>query len=156
MGEIKVYVRDNDTATLICPSCGAVKQFDAGRYRNQRHSFSVRCRCQHVFSVQLDFRRHYRKATNLTGTYEVLSKGGIGGGLVQIHNLSQSGLGFTVSGTHRIQKGQLLQIEFQLSDKNRTALKKQAIVRTVENNTIGCEFSCITEMDKALGVFLRS
>nr|WP_321467559.1 PilZ domain-containing protein [uncultured Desulfobulbus sp.] len=156
MADVKVYVRENNTATIVCPSCQTVKHFNADRYRQQRHSFSVRCRCQNVFSVLLDFRRSYRKQTSLHGTYEVLSEGGIGGGIIHISNISRGGLGFTVSGLHRIEKGQLLNIEFQLNDKNKTVLKKQAIVRTVDQNSVGCEFKSNTALDKALGFFLQN
>ena len=78
MAHLKVHVGDNNTATLICPACGAVKHFAADRYRHSRHTISVRCRCQQVFSLLLDFRRHYRKQTSLPGTYEILSEGGVG------------------------------------------------------------------------------
>lgn len=156
MADVKVYVRENNTATLVCPSCRSVKHFDAGRYRHQRHTFSVRCRCQLVFSILLDFRRNYRKQTSLHGTYEILSEGGIGGGIIHISNVSRGGLGFTVSGIHRIEKDQLLQVEFQLNDKNKTVLKKQALVRTVVQNSVGCEFQSNSDMDKALGFFLQS
>lgn len=156
MADLKVYIRDNDTATFVCPSCGAVKHFDAARYRQQRHTLSVRCRCQHVFSVLLDFRRYFRKQTNLQGTYEIISEGGVGGGMIHISNISRGGIGFTVSGVHRIEKDQLLQIEFQLNDKNKTVLKKQAVVRAVKDNNVGCEFKCNADLDKALGFFLQS
>ena len=86
---------------------------------------NVRCRCQHAFTVLLDFRRHYRKQTSLPGTYEIPSEGGVGGGIIHINNISRGGVGFTVSGLHRIEKDQELQIEFQLNDKNKTVLKKQ-------------------------------
>jgi hypothetical protein len=156
MAEIKVHIRENNTATFICPSCGAVKHFEAGRFRHQRHSFSVRCRCQQVFSVQLDFRRYYRKQTNLNGTYEILSEGGVGGGIIHISNVSRGGIGFTVSGLHRIEKDQLIQVEFQLNDKKKTVLKKQAVVKSVHQNSIGCQFKCNADLDKALGFFLQA
>ncbi|ADW17481.1 type IV pilus assembly PilZ [Desulfobulbus propionicus DSM 2032] len=156
MAELKVHVRDNNTATVICPSCGVVKHFAVDQFRHGRHTLSVRCRCQQVFSLLLDFRRHYRKQTSLPGTYEILTEGGIGGGIIHINNISRTGIGFTVSGIHRIEQGQLLLIEFQLNDKNNTVLKKQAVVKTVQHNSIGCEFRCNVEMDKALGFFLQS
>jgi len=153
---IKVYVRENNIATIVCPKCRSAKHFDAGKYRHQRHKFSVRCRCQHVFTVQLDFRRNFRKQTSLHGTYEVLSKGAHGGGIIHITNISRGGLGFTVSGLHDIQKGQLVQVEFQLNDKKKTVLNKQAVIRTVDKNSIGCEFCYNTDTDKALGFFLQN
>ena len=103
----------------------------------------------------LNFRRHYRKQTNLHGTYEIISEGGVGGGIIQINNISRSGVGFTVSGLHRIEIDQEIRIEFQLNDKNKTLLKKQAVVKSVRENMVGCEFKGNAEMDKALGFFLQ-
>jgi hypothetical protein len=156
MAHLKVHVRDNNTATLICPACGAVKHFAADRYRHSRHVISVRCRCQNVFSLLLDFRRHYRKQTSLPGTYEILSEGGVGGGIIHINDISRGGLGFTVSGLHRIEKDQELQVEFQLNDKKKTVLKRRMLVKSVQQNNIGCQFKDAAEMERALGFFLQS
>ena len=156
MAHIKVHVRDNNTATLICPACGAVKHFAADRYRHSRHTISVRCRCQQVFSLLLDFRRHYRKQTSLPGTYEILSEGGVGGGIIHINDISRGGLGFTVSGLHRIEKDQELQVEFQLNDKKKTVLKRRMLVKSVQQNSVGCQFKDAAEMERALGFFLHS
>lgn len=155
MKNITVHVRPDDTATLSCPACGAIKHIAAEQFRSGRHTMTVRCRCQHIFTVLLNFRRFYRKQTSLAGTYEIISKGGIGGGIIHVNNVSRSGVGFTVSGMHQIQKDQEVQIEFQLNDKNKTVLKKQAVVKSVRQNAIGCEFLCNVEMDKALGFFLQ-
>jgi uncharacterized C2H2 Zn-finger protein len=156
MAHLKVHVRDNNTATLVCPACGAVKHFAADRYRHSRHVISVRCRCQNVFSLLLDFRRHYRKQTSLPGTYEILSEGGVGGGIIHINDISRGGLGFTVSGLHRIESGQELQVEFQLNDKKKTVLKRRMLVKSVLQNNIGCQFKDAAEMERALGFFLQS
>lgn len=156
MSRTTVHVRENDTATLICPACGAIKPIATDSFRHGRHTLSVRCRCQHEFTVLLDFRRNYRKQTSLPGTYEIVSEGGVGGGIIHVNNISRGGVGFTVSGIHRIEQDQELQIEFQLNDKNRTVLKKQALVISVRQNTIGCAFKCNVEMEKALGFYLRS
>lgn len=156
MAHLKVHVRDNNTATLICPACGAVKHFAADRYRHSRHTISVRCRRQQVFSLLLDFRRHYRKQTSLPGAYEILSEGGVGGGIIHIDDISRGGLGFTVSGLHRIEKDQELQVEFQLNDKKKTVLKRRMLVKSVLQNNIGRQFQDNAEMERALGFFLQS
>lgn len=156
MNTTTVHVRNDNTATLTCPACGFIKQFSAEPYLLRQHTIAVRCHCQESFSVLLNFRRHYRKQTNLSGIYEIASDGGSGGGIIQIANISRSGVGFTVSGLHRIKKGQQIRIEFQLNDKNKTVLKKQAVVKSVRQNAVGCEFINNVEMDKALGFFLQS
>ena len=151
-----VHVRENGTATLVCPSCGTIKHVAADKFRHGRHAMTIRCRCQEVFKILLDFRHHYRKTTTLGGTYEIISQGGTGGGIIHIHNISRGGLGFTISGQHYIEKDQELHVEFQLNDKKKTVLKKQVVVRSVQQNTIGCEFKWDVEMDKALGFYLQN
>ncbi|MBM9537778.1 PilZ domain-containing protein [Desulfobulbus alkaliphilus] len=153
---LKAHVRTNGTATLICPACGAVRNVSAERFRHGRHVITARCRCRHVYNILLDFRRHYRKKTNLPGTYEILSEGGVGGGIIHIINISRGGLGFTVSGLHRIEKDQLLLVEFQLNDKKQSVLKKRATVKSVQQNVIGCQFMEDAAMEKALGFFLQT
>lgn len=152
---LTIHIRDNNAATLVCPACGLVRQIAVAKFRNDRHTLAIRCRCGHVYSVLLDFRRHFRKPTSLAGTYVSRDPAGPGGGVIRILNISRSGVGFTVSGRHRILPGQELQIEFQLTDRNRTVIKKQAVVRTVQENTVGCEFVCGGDLDKALGFFLQ-
>ena len=152
---LTVHIRDNNAATLVCPACGLVRQIAVAKFRNDRHTLAIRCRCGHVYSVLLDFRRHFRKPTSLAGTYVSRDPAGPGGGVIRIVNISRSGVGFTVSGRHRIEPGQELQIEFQLTDRNKSVLKRPAVVRTVQDNTVGCEFLCAGELDKALGFFLQ-
>jgi len=156
MTSVKVHVRDDNTATLICPGCGVVKHIAADKFKQGRHTITVQCRCQQTFSVQFDFRRHYRKQVSLPGTYVIISPGGIGGGIIHLNNLSRGGVGFTVSGLHRIEPNQKLQIEFQLNDKKKTTIKKRALVKSVQQNLVGCQFEADGEMEKDLGFFLKS
>jgi hypothetical protein len=153
---LKTHVRANGTATLICPSCNATRNIAAERFRHGQHAITVRCSCQHVYSILLDFRRHYRKKTNLPGTYEILTQGGVGGGIIHVTNISKGGLGFTVSGLHRINKDHLLLVEFQLNDKKKTVLKKRVLVKSVRQNIIGCQFMDDVAMEKDLGFFLQT
>jgi hypothetical protein len=152
---ITVNVRANDTATIACPACETIKHISTQQFRYARHTITVRCQCQHSFTVLLNFRRFYRKQTSLTGTYAPTGKGGAGGGFIHVNNLSRNGIGFTVSGMHQIEKGQEIQLEFQLNDKKKTTLKKRAVVRSVRQNAIGCEFLGSGELDKDLGFFLQ-
>ena len=155
MTTVKTYVRNDDTATVTCPACKTVKHVDVGRFRHcSKHTIKVQCPCQESFAVLFDFRHHYRKQVNLPGTYEIISKDGVGGGIIHINDISRNGLRFTVSGLHRIAAGQKLRVEFQLNDKKKTLLKREVIVKTVQQNTIGCQLECHLE-EKELGFFLQ-
>lgn len=151
----KAYVRDNGIATIVCPNCGITKNINSRQLKIGRHTIKLRCKCNTVFAVQIDFRRSYRKPTNLPGTYTILN-GGQGGGVIHIRNISKGGIGFTVSGVHTLEKGQMIGVEFQLTDRNMTNLKKKASVVSIINNQIGCRFQADDEIGKALGFFLQS
>lgn len=155
MATTKAYVRANNTATIVCPKCGTAKTISTQQIKNRRHKFKIRCRCQHVFDVLIDFRRHYRKSISLTGNYLIL-RNGQGGGVMHICNISLSGIGFTVSGLHPLRKNQLIGVDFQLNDKKLTVVKKKALVVNVVNNQIGCQFETGVATEKGLGFFLQS
>ena len=50
--------------------------------------------------------------------------------------------------------GQKIQIEFVLDDSKHTTLKKTAVVKSVNDNRIGCEFHKEQAFDKDLGFYL--
>lgn len=73
-----------------------------------------------------------------------------------ISNISREGLGLLVSGVHNIRVGQKIQVNFTLDDKNNTPLNKTAVVRSVDQNRIGCEFKKDQAFEKGLGFYLRT
>ncbi len=155
METVKIFVRPDNTATIICPACNAASQTSVAHFRHKKHSLKIRCKCNHVFKAQLDFRRHYRKQTSLTGTYRVIRPPGAGGGVIHIRNISRNGIGFTVSGVHHLQPEQIVRLEFTLNDRHMSKLTKEARVQLVDGNYIGCQFLDEDTIEKALGFYLR-
>ncbi|MCF6186573.1 MAG: PilZ domain-containing protein [Desulfobulbaceae bacterium] len=155
MAEVRVFVCGDNTATIICPACNAAKTISAEPYRTKKNLIRVRCRCNEIFSLRLDFRDHYRKETSLPGTYSITTPEKVGGGVIHIRNISREGIGFTVTGLHHLEKGLELILKFRLDDKQKTKLEKKAIVRLVEKNYIGCQFIKTAVEEKALGFYLR-
>ena len=155
MTKMMTFVCPDNTATINCPGCKTVTQFSAVQYRKKKHFLKIRCKCNTVFTVQLDFRCQYRKQISLPGTYSIVDPPRAGGGVIHIRNISRSGIGFTVSGKHNIRKNQTLHLEFRLNDKNMTKLIKQAKIQSVSSNYIGCQFIEQDILEKALGFYLR-
>jgi hypothetical protein len=155
METVKAFVREDDTATIVCPACKMPKTISVAAFKNKTHYLKVRCRCNTVFRVHLDFRRFYRKPTDIPGVYKTLKPVGHGGGEIHITNISQGGLGFTVSGMNTIEKGHRLLVSFQLDDKRKTALKKEVVVQSVSDNFVGCCFSSGQAYEKELGFYLK-
>jgi hypothetical protein len=110
MTDIKVYVHPDNTATVISPACNTAKKASVAPYRLKKHSLKVRCLCNTSFKVRLDFRQHYRKQTSLPGNYLIIDPPGTGGGVMHICNISRSGIGFTVSGRHKLRENQTVQL----------------------------------------------
>ncbi len=156
METVKAFVRQDDTVTIVCPACKLPKNVSVGSYKDKTHYLKVRCPCDNVFRVHLDFRQFYRKPTDLPGMYKTLKPAGHGGGVILIKNISQGGLGFTVSGVNTIEVGHRLQVSFQLDDKKQTSLKKEVVVQSVSGDFIGCRFTSGQIYEKEIGFYLKS
>lgn len=155
MADVKTFVRSNNTATVICPACNTAKIISAEPYRNKKHAIKIRCHCGEVFTLRLEFRRHYRKPTDLAGTYSINIPTKSGGGVIHIRNISRGGIGFTLSGSHHIEQGMSIVLEFQLNDKHMSQIRKEVTVCAINGNYIGCKFSASHPLERALGFFLQ-
>ena len=150
----RIYVSDDGRATITCPQCGLTRQARVDQYRGRKHTIKVNCSCGLSFPVHLEFRRAYRKQTDLKGTYRILSSDG-GGGQATIRDLSRNGIGFSVSGVHSIKIGQRAMIDFTLDNRKQSRLQKEVIIRSVDKNLIGCEFNNQQAFEKDLGFYLQ-
>lgn len=149
----KIYVSENGRATIVCPKCGLTRHTQVDRYRGKSRTIQVKCSCGLAFPLTFEFRRFFRKRTELNGTYRMLSEGG--GGQAHIHDISRNGIGFTVSGVHSIKVGQRALLDFTLDNRKQSRLQKEVVVRSVDRNRIGCEFNSHQAFDKDLGFYLQ-
>lgn len=150
----RAFVRADGNATIVCPGCGTVKIVPVGQYKERQHRLQVRCSCSHIFKINLDFRQCFRKPTNLSGIYG-LHPPAVGGGVVQVLNLSLSGLCFEVSGVHKITIGDKGRIDFTLDNRKKTRLVREFVVRSITGKMIGCQFKKEQQFEKELGFYLR-
>lgn len=153
MTTVKAFVRADNTVTIVCPACKTPKNAAVGAFRNKSHDLKVRCPCGEVFTVHLDFRQHYRKPTDLPGTFKSIIPLGMGGD-IQVVDISISGVGITIPGMHSIEKGQTLVLTFTLDDKKQTRLMKEVVVQSVQGNMVGCRFVEREAYQKELGFYL--
>ncbi len=154
----KSFVTLDNIATITCPECHKSKSVTVGKYRNKNHTLKVRCSCDNSFRILLDFRRHYRKETNLEGTYSMQSPA-LGTGRLNILNISRSGVGFAigfeVAGRNTMKLGQKAQISFELDNKKMTVMNKVITIRTISDQYVGGEFEDHQALDKDLGFYLQ-
>ena len=135
----KTYVRPDNTAVLTCPHCKYQKVILANKFKGHNHNLKVKCRCQNVFMVFIEFRKRVRKKTFLRGTYINHSQKDSGGYLV-IENISVTGVAISSVDVNKFKVGDELSLEFTLDDEYGTEIKKEAIVRSVRQSIIGCDF----------------
>lgn len=150
----KSFVKAGDHATIVCPQCNISKDISVQQFRQRLHTLKVKCPCGYDFKVQLEFRRHYRKTTELQGSYDPTMTA-IHGGRAKVINLSLSGACFELRGNHDLQIGQKGVLIFTLDNRNETRLIKHIVIKTINGNRIGSEFVDDRAFEKELGFYLR-
>jgi hypothetical protein len=153
----KVYVNQEGVAVIKCPACSLEKstRVDSSviREKDLRNNCTVRCTCQMKFAVNLEFRRDFRKDSNLNGEYMRLPRGTPRGKLTVV-NISRNGIGLRIDGSSQFEIGDELLILFTLDGNNDSLIEKRAVIRVAKQNYIGCEFLGSFPLGKALGAYL--
>jgi glyoxylase-like metal-dependent hydrolase (beta-lactamase superfamily II) len=160
-----INVQKNKRVILSCPDCLLAHEISVDKYIGRQHFLTVNCPCGSSYGVNLNFRKHYRKMTSIGGYYTVenAKKGGwLDAGKdstipinCRIKNISMGGLGFTPLNRMRVQMGDRLRVMFTLDKVSPEVMEKDVIVRTIQDNYIGCEF--VEEAgykDRTLGFYL--
>jgi len=156
----KVFVTESNMAVFECPQCKKGKSVDVSRYRNIRQvvRIKVKCPCGHTYRVVLERRKNFRKDVNFPGSYtHVLpdyreDKGGI-----TVKDLSRSGIKIKLNVEKDFKIGDILLVEFQLNDKQRSLIKKNAVIKKISDSDLGLEFKSIDSYDpsdKAIGFYM--
>lgn len=137
----KVFIMQDNTATVICPNCSSSKRIDASKLKGLRGELRLKCNCGSSFNVFFEYRKVWRKQTSvLPGTYMNV-KNKVDRGRIQVKNISSTGVGFTINVAHHLNIGDNILVKFTLDDPNCSELEIDAIVRRVIDKYIGCEIS---------------
>lgn len=154
---LKVYVRSDGRARLLCPVCGFHRELDASKFRGKAaQAMNARCRCQNILSITFDFRSHKRKEVQLDGYFSSLDPDIDVSGSMTVYNISSSGLGFEVAGSQEPMVGVRLKLQFTLDNRRHTRVEKTAIVRSVNEGMVGCEFEEDDMPNGEFGFYLRA
>jgi len=135
----KTYVRPDNTAVLTCSHCGRQKVILADSFKGYKHKLKVKCSCNEVFTVNLEFRNRVRKKTHLRGTYVNHTQNDATGDLI-IQDVSVTGLSFTCLDLKNFKEGDELSITFNLDDELQTEIVKIVVVKNIRQRSIGCQF----------------
>lgn len=151
----KVFVSQNNTAAIKCPSCNQVKSVNVAKFKGKQHVLKAKCGCGNVFDVRLDFRKNYRKAVRLSCNMKSMTQSSSWAGGTVL-NVSKGGVGLTTPIAASIKAGDKFLLKFTLDDKNSTIIEAQVVIKLVEDKYLGCEFIKLGmhDMEKALGFYL--
>lgn len=158
----RVFVKEDRSAKIHCEACGVVETVRMQDLAALAPVVRIRCACSAIFPVRFEYRKFYRKATNLEGTYHVLFDERDVPDLSQakkttncrIENVSMHGAGFSALGRHRIEKNTRLVLGFTLDNPQRTWIEKIGVVQLVEGSYIGIQFEEPASTDRELGFYL--
>ena len=155
----KIYITSKQMATFSCPQCNRSKTVDVSKYAalDKVVKVNIKCPCGHSYKAILEKRRHYRKETNLPGTYVHFIDGQPRNrGLMTVRDLSTAGMKLRLNVKQSFAIGDQLRVEFHLDDAHRTLIRKTVLIRTQRDQFIGVELAPFETVDKALGFYLFS
>lgn len=149
----KAYVRPDQTTVIKCPHCKRASTISVEKFGNAKKILKIKCSCKESFSISLEFRRQFRKQTDLPGVFTNFSKKNTKGQMT-VSDVSMGGIGFTLLGINEISPEDELLVRFNLDDANQSLIERRVVVRIVRGKFVGCEFADMNEYNKALGFYL--
>jgi acetone carboxylase gamma subunit len=163
-----VYVKQDNAATVICPKCGIRYTVDAGKVTTRGRKSKLRCKCGESFSVFFEYRENPRRELYVDGYYrpikEVYVRITVRSALasedlvlVQVQNISRTGIGFVVPTGHDLKVGDRVEVMFTLDDTEGSHVERTAAVRWIdEGHYLGCEFTDFGHVDSATGFYVMT
>ena len=156
----KLYITQDNKATLACPACERSRIIDASPYVTLSRvvRLRVKCPCGHAYAAQLERRRFFRKPVRLKGAYSQAPGGRhVGKGSLAILDLSRSGVKMRLGREKALRVGDRIVVEFQLDDRKRSNVRQETVVRRIAGADLGAEFTPTDPADpntKAIGFYL--
>ena len=154
MEKKNVLVKEGDVALITCPFCRKATKLSVGQYREKgKRELRIKCCCEKLFCVGLEYRKHPRKPVRLLGRSINLSRHRESNDIL-IKNISLGGICFSPFSKHKIRQDDKMQVSFTLNDASQTIIDASARVRTVSPDYICCKFTGAENFSKSLGFYL--
>jgi hypothetical protein len=147
-----VYTGATNHITITCPKCGLAKNKDVTDFKDTPKRLKAICKCGEVFRVFLEFRGGNRKIVRLSGDYFVQEKDEKGE--VLIKNISITGINFETLKPHNMSKGDIVELEFTLDNRNKTELNTLVKIMRVNDLNVGGQFIDESSLKQDLVLYL--
>jgi hypothetical protein len=154
--KIQVILNDRKEGLFVCPACnnGVTKDLSHVACAQRVIQISCRCKCGHVYKVSVERRSIIREAVNFSGTCQYhTTMGELKIVLIKIHDISMSGIQFTVNTLPDLKVDDSIIVSFNLDDWDRSKVCETGIIRWIQENKVGLEFDSVERFGK-LGLYL--
>jgi hypothetical protein len=158
-GNKKYYVNKDGLITIQCPFCEKNRTISVENFRNKVQTLKIKCSCKNTFDIDIEFRKYYRKKTNIIGSYRPVQVTHESAKACIVTDLSLGGLAIKTTNDPTIKAGDELIINFRLDIKKQNLIEKTIKVLHVDSNNgiAGGSFleSNLTSQDKDIYFYLK-
>jgi hypothetical protein len=152
--DVKTIIPDSKGMIyLLCPFC-SVNSLESVTSYPVHEVIRKDCSCGKSWKFIIEHRKAYRKRTALTAVYWDKSAPNISRNGT-ILDLTLDGCRLLVSDGHSLQKGNHINLYFKLDNAARTKIEREAQVRRVDKNSIGCKFIGKAVYEPELGFYVQ-
>jgi len=163
MNTVRVYAAKDETVAIRCPECDRESLVHTAKI--SKYELKVRCTCKKIFLLQLELRKKRRRSVSIDGFFQKLEqtdeleerpKDSLRVSIkfrCKIKNISQEGIGVLTERKHELQTGDVLLVSFTIGETKAWPLEKTVVVRHIDDNYLGCEFTEDHKNDKQIGFF---
>lgn len=151
----KAFLNYKNEAVVSCPHCYHTHNaFATALAEDSNDVIQVDCPCGFQFGIELDSRRSYRKQVCVSGVCTSLDSGK--SWEIAIVDMSISGFGMKVEQKTDLCVEQRIEIKFDLNHETRAEISKTAVVKRIDDQFIGAEFTDIDAHFEILADYIHA
>ncbi len=154
-------LKDGKTANIACKHCNRQKLLDISEIRTIGTRLKATCTCGSEMYIKIELRRENRKKVNFDGVFirgrgERLALKSDDWGRILVDNISRHGIGFKVFGKQDVRVNDRFRVKFTLDNTAGSVIQKEVVVRSVAEETIGCQFMGKDACDVTIGFYMMT
>ncbi len=149
----KYFVNKSSQLSIQCLACKKSRTFPTKTLREKHHVINVKCPCSNSFTIDIEFRKHYRRKVHFMGGYRFSTASVERTEDCLITDVSTGGLAIKLTNNTIIRESDELIVTFGSDDAAPYKFEKKIIVRHVgPKEKIGGEFIDPERKDNELSI----
>ena len=128
----KYFVNQNSHLSIQCHVCKKSRTFPLETFRDKQHTLKVKCPCNNTFVIDIEFRKHYRRKVNFTGSYRLATATLEEEKSCTVTGLSLGGLSIKIINDETVHKSDELIVRFRLDNKTQHEVQRKIKVHHID------------------------